>query len=234
MSENPAVRAIVLADGDGPNRPALDARWPGWARDIGFVLAADGGARLAEPLGLRLDRWVGDGDSFSSFEIERLRETGIPVDLVPSNKDESDAELAVIAAIRAGATEVTILGALGGHRLDHALANVGLLAHPALAGRTARLLDATTRVSLVSGAGDGRRSDSLRLEGVIGDTVSLLPLSATVEGIVTAGLQYPLRDEALTLGPARGLSNVRTATTATVSVRDGRLLVIESPATLPP
>ncbi len=234
VSENPPLRAIVLADGDGPDRAALDARWPGWDRDIGLVVAADGGARLAEPLGLRLDRWVGDGDSLSSLEIERLRAAGVPVDLVPSNKDESDAELAVVAAIRAGGTDVTILGALGGPRLDHALANVALLVHPALAGRTARLLDATTRVSLASGPGGRRRSDPLELHGPIGDVVSLLPLSAAVEGIVTGGLQYPLRDEALTLGPARGLSNVRIATTATISVRDGRLLVIESPATLPP
>lgn len=234
MSETPALRAIVLADGDGPDRAALDARWPDWSRDIGLVVAADGGARLAAPLGLRIDRWVGDGDSLSSAEIEQLRMAGVPVELVTADKDESDAELAVVAAIRAGATDVTILGALGGPRLDHALANVALLAHPALAGRAARLLGGTTRVSLVTGPGDGARSEAVLFYGRVGDVVSLLPLSPTVEGIVATGLRYALRDEALTLGPARGLSNVRTEATATVSVRDGRLLVIESPATLPP
>jgi thiamine pyrophosphokinase len=234
VSETPALRAIVLADGDGPDRAALDAHWPDWSRDIGLVLAADGGARLAAPLGLAIDRWVGDGDSLSSLEIERLRAAGVPVDLVAADKDESDAELALIAALRAGATDLTILGALGGPRLDHALANVALLAHPALAGRTARLLDATTRVSVVTGSGEGRRSKTLAFAGRIGDVVSLLPLSPRVDGIVTAGLRYPLRDEALELGPARGLSNVRTESTATISVREGRLLVIETPATLPP
>jgi thiamine pyrophosphokinase len=234
VSETPALRAIVLAAGDGPDRAALDARWPDWSRDIGLVVAADGGARLATPLGLRIDRWVGDGDSLSRAEIEQLRVAGVPVELVPADKDESDAELALVAAVRAGATDLTILGALGGPRLDHALANVALLAHPALAGRAARLLDATTRVSLVTGPGGDARSEAAGFQGRVGDVVSLLPLSPTVEGIVTTGLRYPLRDEALTLGPARGLSNVRTDATATISVRDGRLLVIESPATLPP
>lgn len=234
MSKRPALRAIVLADGDGPDRAALDACWPDWARDVGLVLAADGGARLAAPLGLRIDRWVGDGDSLSSAEIEQLRVAGVPVELVSADKDESDAELALVAALRAGATDLTILGALGGARLDHALANVALLAHPALAGRTARLLDATTRVSLVTGPGGGTGSEAAGFHGRVGDVVSLLPLSRTVEGIVTTGLRYPLRDEALTRGPARGLSNVRTASMATISVREGRLLVIESPATLPP
>jgi thiamine pyrophosphokinase len=238
VSETPPLRAIVLADGDGPERAALDARWPDWARDIALVIAADGGAMLAEALALRIDRWVGDGDSLPSAEIERLRATGVPVDLVPSEKDESDAELAVVAAVRAGATDLTILGGLGGPRLDHALANIALLAHPVLAGRAARLLDATTRVSLVTapgdGAGDRARSETAEFVGRAGDIVSLLPLSPMVEGIVTTGLRYPLRDEALALGPARGLSNVRTDATATISVREGRLLVIESPATLPP
>jgi thiamine pyrophosphokinase len=232
VSETP-LRAIVLADGDGPDRAALDARWPEWARDIALVIAADGGARLAGPLGLRIDRWVGDGDSLSTPEIEQLRAAGVPVELFPADKDESDAELALVAAVRAGATDLTILGALGGPRLDHALANVALLAHPTLAGRAARLLDATTRVSLVTGPGDGSGSGTVAFEGRIGDVVSLLPLSPTVEGIVTSGLRYPLRDEPLALGPARGLSNVRTGARATISVRGGRLLVIESPATLP-
>lgn len=233
MSETPALRAIVLADGDGPDRAALDERWPGWAEAVSLVVAADGGARLAAPLGLRIDRWVGDGDSLSSAEIEQLRLAGVPIDLVPSDKDESDTELAVVAAVRAGATDLTILGALGGPRLDHALANVALLAHPALAGRAARLLDATTRVSLVTGPRGGDPSEAAAFHGRVGDVVSLLPLSPTVEGVVTSGLRYPLRDEALTLGPARGLSNVRTLATATIAVREGRLLMIESPATLP-
>jgi thiamine pyrophosphokinase len=234
VSETRPVRAIVLADGDGPDRDALDARWPDWAADITLVIAADGGARLAGPLGLRIDRWVGDGDSLTTPEIERLRAAGVPVDLVPTDKDESDAELALAAAVRAGATDLTILGALGGPRLDHALANVALLAHPILAGRSARLLDTTTRVSLVAGSGEGGGAGTVAFDGRTGDVVSLLPLSPMVKGIVTTGLQYPLRDEALELGPARGLSNVRTDATATVSVREGRLLVIESPATLPP
>jgi thiamine pyrophosphokinase len=234
VSDTPALRAIVLADGDEPDRAAMDARWPDWSREIGLVVAADGGARLATPLGLRIDRWVGDGDSLSSAEIEQLREAGVPVELVDADKDASDTELAVIAAVRAGATDLTILGALGGPRLDHALANVALLAHPELAGRAARLLNATTKVSIVTGPGDGAHSEAAVFQGRVGDLVSLLPLSTTVEGIVTTGLRYPLREEALTLGPARGLSNVRTDATVTISVREGRLLVIESPATLPP
>ena len=58
--------------------------------------------------------------------------------------------------------------------------------------------------------------------------VSLLPLGGDVSGITTVGLRYPLRDEPLLTGPARGLSNVRVEPDAAVTVRRGRLLVVET------
>jgi len=128
-------RAAILADGDAPNRAELDAAWPGWDDGLAFVVAADGGARHAAGLGVRLDRWVGDGDSLPAAALEELRAAGIPVELVTAEKDETDTELALRAALDAGATDIVILGAFGGPRLDHALANAGLLAHPSLARR---------------------------------------------------------------------------------------------------
>ena len=116
-------RAIVLADGDQPSRVDLDAAWPGWADGVDLVIAADGGARLADPLGLRIDAWVGDGDSLGEAGLGELRRAGVPITLAPADKDESDAEMGLLAALRTGARDVTILGSLGGPRLDHALAD---------------------------------------------------------------------------------------------------------------
>jgi len=227
-----AGRAIVLADGDQPSRADLDAVWPGWADAVDLVIAADGGARLAVPLGLRIDAWVGDGDSLGEAAIEELRRAGVPITLARTDKDESDAELGLLAAIRAGARDVTILGALGGPRLDHALANVALLAHPAASGAAIRLVDGMTRVRLLVAPGRSGGPARLDLAGRVGDLVSLIPLD-DVAGISTEGLRHPLRDEALPAGPARGLSNVRARGSAEVTIRHGRLLVVELPATLP-
>lgn len=232
MTAARSLRAAVIADGDGPDRADLDRAWPGWDDGIELVVAADGGARLADRLGLAIDRWVGDGDSLGAAGVEALRARGIPVAVALEDKDESDTELALLAAIEAGATDITILGGFGGRRLDHLLANVGLLAHPALEGRVARLLGDGARVSLVVGGGTPALAGIVRLEGRSGDIVSLLPLLNAIEGVTTTGLRYALADEALPLGPARGLSNVRAGTVATVSVRAGRLLVVETPASL--
>ena len=233
------MRALVLADGRPPSRAALDAAWPGWDRPVDLVVAADGGARLAAALGLSIDRWVGDGDSLGADGVEALRARGVPVETAALDKDESDTELGLIAALAGGATEVVLLGALGGPRPDHELANVLLLGHPALAGRRASILDPSARIRLVAAAASrpaphappGAGPAELELDGRIGDLVTLLPLGP-VDGVTTVGLRYPLTDAALPFGPARGLSNVRVATNATVRIRAGRLLVLEAPATL--
>lgn len=219
------LHAILVGDGDVASRARLDAAWPGWDAGAELVVGADGGAIRALHLGLRPDLVVGDADSLGPAGLAQIRAAGIPVELAPVAKDESDLELAVVAATARGATRVTCLGALGGARFDHALANTWLLAHPALDGRAAILLDATTRVRL---AGSGRAPASVKLVGRPGDLVSLLPFGVDAEGVVTTGLAYPLRDEPLLAGPARGLSNVRSSPEATVSLRAGRLLIVET------
>jgi thiamine pyrophosphokinase len=220
------LRAAILADGDAPDRAELDAAWPGWDDDLALVVAADGGARHAAGLGVRIDRWVGDGDSLPAAELEALRAAGIPVDLVAAEKDETDTELALRAAVDADATDIVILGAFGGPRLDHALANAALLAHPALVGRAVQLLDRGSRIRLVRGPA------TLALDGRPGDLVSLIPFGVDAAGVTTDGLRYPLRRETLVLGTARGVSNVRVGEQASVALETGAILVVETPATL--
>ena len=67
------------------------------------------------------------------------------------------------------------------------------------------------------------------LAGRPGDLVTLLPFAGAAEGITTEALRYPLADETLEPGPARGLSNVRLAPAASVDLRRGRLLIVEVP-----
>jgi thiamine pyrophosphokinase len=191
-------------------------------------VAADGGWEKAGTLGLRPDLLVGDADSLPKARFAALASEGVAIERSPAAKDESDTELALLAALRRGATQVTILGAMGGQRFDHALANVGLLALPDPAAAQVQLLDATTRVRLLTApASDGGPAHA-DLAGEAGDLVSLLPLGEPALGVATAGLLYPLADETLPAGPARGLSNVRSNPNAGVTVRRGHLLIVET------
>jgi thiamine pyrophosphokinase len=225
-----ARHVVILADGAVPPRTVLDSAWPGWDADLDLVIAADGGARHGSVLGLRIDRWVGDGDSTDAATLDQLRAAGVAIRRTPADKDESDTELALLDAIGEGAGAITILGAMGGVRVDHALANVGLLRHPALGDRRTVLFDErATRLSLLQAP-----ADRASFAGHEGDMVTLLPVGETAGGVTTEGLRYPLAGEPLELGRTRGLSNVRTAAEARISIRSGRLLVIETPATVRP
>lgn len=225
----PARHALVVADGDVPSRAELDDAWPGWDEGVALVVAADGGYARALGLALSPDALVGDLDSLEPGLAAAAEAAGTRVRRVPVDKDESDAELALLEAVELGASRVTVLGAFGGPRLDHALANLWLLAHPRLAGLDLVLLDAGARARLVTAPGPDGGPVTCALPGRPGAIVSLLPFGGDAVGVTTHGLRYPLRAEPLRSGPARGLSNVRLAEDAAVTLVSGRLLVVELP-----
>ena len=188
-----------------------------------FVVAADGGALAVERWKLLPHLVVGDMDSLGDAGVERFARQGIPVTKFPATKDESDLELAVAQAIAAGATEIVLLGALGGERLDHEAANLLLLADPGYDGVRIEARRGALRIRAIRGEG------SLSLAGPVEALVTLIPVNGDAEGVTTEGLRYPLRDETLRFGRARGLSNEVDSLPATVTVRKGSLLVFETP-----
>ena len=209
------MRAVVVANGDVD--PADRAHLEGAM----VVVAADGGALALERWGVVPLAVVGDMDSVDEETLARLAARGAAVERHPRSKDRTDLELALARVIATGADEVVVLGAFGGSRLDHGLANAMLLADPAYAAIDLRAVRGPVTVRALRGP--GRRV----LEGAPGDGVSLVPLG-DVTGVRTEGLVYPLAGEPLPLGGARGVSNRIRATPAAVSSELGVLLIIET------
>lgn len=207
------MRAIIIANGqihDSDFYRSLVA-------PTDLVICADGGANNALALGLQPKVVVGDLDSLDQSLRSRLEKMHCQFIVHPARKDETDLELAVKYAAEQGAQEMVILGALG-DRLDHTLANVLLLALPELRPVKAKILDGRQELFLIR--------DGALIEGQVGDTLSLLPLTEEVTGIYTEGLEYPLENGTLYLGPARGVSNTLTAPQARVRVGQGLLLAV--------
>lgn len=212
------MRALILAGGDQPDPALLDARWPGW-RDVALVVAADGGARYAAPLGLPLHQVVGDFDSLSAGDVDELEAAGVIVTRFPANKDATDTELALLAALDAGATEIALLCTWGG-RSDHAIGTLGLLTHPRGDAAMVVILDEQTRTQLVRGG------TALTLRGEPGRTISLTPWGG--DATVTAtGVRWTLDSERLAAGGTRGISNVATAAEVVITAHSGAVLVSE-------
>ena len=206
-------RALIFANGDpGSPQAARSILQPG---DV--VIAADGGARQALDLGVTPEIVIGDFDSLAEAEVQVLSGLGVQFQRYPSAKDETDLELALLYALKAGHSPIIILGAFGG-RLDQALGNIALLSDPALSGVDIRLEDGLTEAFFVR--------DTAEIHGAPGDTVSFIPWGVPVEGVTTSGLAYPLRDEPLFPFRTRSISNQMLAQTASVSLRTGLLLCV--------
>jgi thiamine pyrophosphokinase len=215
---NSLQRVVIIANGTPPEEATV-RRWLQPDDDSIHVrlICADGGARAALALDLTPEVVVGDLDSLDETMQARLKAMGCRLVVYPAAKDWTDLELALKLAVQEGAAEIVILGALGG-RLDQELANILLLLLPELRHVPTRIVDERQELFVVC--------DWAEIAGLPGDVVSLIPLSGDVEGIVTEGLLYPLRDEPLSSGPARGVSNVLTGSVARVKLRSGALLIV--------
>jgi thiamine pyrophosphokinase len=207
------------------------------------IMAADGGSHHLYNLQRVPDVVIGDLDSLSD-EVRGWLDTAVPPPQFithPAAKDETDLELALLyaageqrgrgASLRlqgqgrnhsftpSSPHEIWVFGALGG-RLDQTLANILLLAHPALADGRVILIEQYQRAWLVA--------ERTEIQGQAGDTVSLIPLGGDVRIARTHGLRWPLQDDVLAFGPARGVSNVMLGEKAAVVVGNGRLLCIHT------
>lgn len=207
-------RIIIFANGELPEPNRVHA----FLQPDDFIIAADGGARHCWALGLTPHLAVGDFDSLTAAELAKLEGAGVALKRFRKDKDETDLELALLEAAKLRAEKICVFGALGG-RLDMTLANIQLLLHPALARVRVELPSGAQTAWLIRPPGD-------EVVGTVGDTLSLLPLNGAAEGITTHGLRYPLTGETLTVGPARGVSNVLTAATAWVELHSGILLAV--------
>ncbi len=212
------MRALILAGGDRPDPALLDAHWPGW-RDAALVIAADGGARHAAPLGLSIDQVVGDFDSLSAGDVDELEAAGVTVTRYPTNKDATDTELALLAALDAGATEITLLCTWGG-RSDHAIGTLALLAHPRYGAADVVILDEQTRTQLL------RSGAVLSLRGAPGRIISITPWGGDAT-VSATGVRWPLDSAVLIAGSTRGISNVATAEESVITAHNGAVLVSE-------
>lgn len=159
------------------------------------VVAADGGLRLAERLGVRPVRLVADFDSLP----EMKEPAEFPVKRLPEQKDDTDTLAAARWGLGEGYRDFLLLGATGG-RLDHTVANLAVLLFLLRAGARARLADEWTLAEmLLPGA--------YTAAPLPGAHLSLLPYAGAVRGLTVTNAAYPLQNADLTPDFPLGISN---------------------------
>ncbi len=176
-----------------------------------LLIAADGGLRHTEALGLKPDAILGDFDSLGYVPAGAR--------VFPVKKDDTDMVLAVRMGLARGFREFLLYGCLGGPRLDHTVAALQTLLFLAERGAVGYLSGGGYLVTAVK---NGALTFSPAAKGI----VSVFCLGQDARGVCLEGLEYPLKDAVLTAGFPLGVSNHFTGTRARLSVGDGSLLIL--------
>jgi len=179
-----------------------------------YVIAADAGYTALMSLGITPDLVVGDFDSLKCIPDHPN------IALSPVEKDDTDMMLAVRQGLKLGFKTFIINGGLGG-RLDQTLANMQILAYIAENGARGTLFGQGVSVTAIK---NGELTFST--EEKKGGTISVFCAGSKAKGVTLEGLKYPLDNATLTSDNPLGVSNEFTGVPATVSVREGILIIV--------
>lgn len=159
------------------------------------VIAVDGGLAFADRAGIKITHLVGDFDTIDGAVLEKyIHREDICVHQFVPEKDYTDTDIAVKLAIElfsgrgTSLTEEKLLHILGatGSRLDHVLANLQMLKNIMDAGIDGMIIDKNNQIQMIRG------THHLKMEGIFGKYMSLIPATMDLSGITLQGFKYPL------------------------------------------
>jgi len=208
-------RAVIISHGKVINKEFFKKM----IKESDYVIAANGGSKHAKSFGLIPDVIIGDLDSISKKDYLFFLNNGSNFKKYHPIKDKTDIHLALEHAMESGFKEILLLCVFG-DRLDHMLANIFLLMRAVEADINIKIVDEFHEIILICKLG--------RIEGNIGDIVSLIPLTPTVSGIKLTGLKFAPKKGRLKMTETLGISNVLTKKSATITINKGKLLLIKT------
>ncbi len=174
------------------------------------VIAADGGLRHTQALGLEPDVILGDFDSLGYVP------QGAQV--FPVEKDDTDSMLAVRKGLQMGCRRFILYGALDGPRLDHTLANLQTLCFLKAQGAAGFLAGMHTVATVIS-------EETLEFPQEMTGVLSLFCMGEEAH-VTIRNLQYQLENGTLTADFPLGVSNHFVGKAASVTVSGGKVIAL--------
>jgi thiamine pyrophosphokinase len=207
------MRAVIISGGKISDYDYIKEKILQFGADL--IICADSGYNHAVKMKLDVNLVAGD---FDSLAFDENIPDNIKTVRYPSEKNQTDTEIALAHVRETGARDILIVGATG-TRADHTLTNIFMLKSCLGQAVSAEILDEFNRIRII----DTR----LEIKGSQGDIISLVPLSDCA-GVTIEGVKYPLHKAELQLGEGLGVSNVIMSEIVLISVDKGLLLVIET------
>lgn len=221
------------------------------------VIAVDGGLAFADRAGIKITHLVGDFDTIDGAVLEKyIHREDICVHQFIPEKDYTDTDIAVKLAIRLFSgkeaspsekkaspgplpeqvdllpeqadllpeTEEKVLHILGatGSRMDHVLANLQMLKNILDAGIDGMIIDKNNQIQMIRG------THHLKMKGIFGRYMSLIPATMNLSGITLQGFKYPLNRANTHFGESLCVSNELTAEEGRITIEEGTAWMILS------
>lgn len=187
-----------------------------------FCIAADGGLEYCEMVGVLPDVILGDFDSVGFQQKQTLeeieRECPERVIRLPQEKDDTDMMYAIRLGLEKGYRKFYLYGALGG-RLDHTIGNIQCLIYLKNHGAKGYIMEHNQLLTIV-------KDETVTFHPSMKGRLSVLSMGQKAEGVTLSNLKYELEDAMITNDFPIGISNEFIGKSATVTVKNGTLLVM--------
>ena len=185
-----------------------------------YIIGADGGCNHLYKMDITPEYIIGDLDSIDKDLVEYYKSKNVLFKTYPSHKDETDSEICVHLAKELEAKKIDFYGSLGG-RIDHTLANIGLLHYVREMNMEPRIITSEEEVIIV-------KNEEVTLYGKKGDTISIIPIMSDANNITLKNLEYPLNNGKIGYLSSLGISNVMSKDECSIKVEDGYVLIIRN------
>lgn len=185
-----------------------------------YIIGVDRGLDILRECGITPNLAMGDFDSASEESREFFEDNPSTVIFKPE-KDFTDTHAAVLRALEMEPESVMLLGATGS-RVDHMLANIGMLKLCVVGGVEGFILDDNNRIRMID------KHCKLEKKSLYGKYISCIPFSDRVTGVSLEGFLYPLTDATIIKEDSIGVSNELREEEGHIYVDTGYLLVMET------
>ena len=176
-----------------------------------LIIAADGGVLHCAQITRTPDVILGDFDSLG-YVPEGAQ-------VFPVEKDDTDIMLAIRHGLEKGCREFLIYGGMDGPRIDHTIANFQALSFLQCQNARGYLIGKNQIATVIE-------KETAVFSAAAAGILSVFCLGKEASGISICGAQYPLENGSLTADFPLGVSNHFVGQEVSVSVSDGKLLLI--------
>lgn len=209
------MRVVIISGGKAPKEATIR----NYINDDTYIISADSGANVLYEYKIFPDVLLGDFDSIDENILKYYETSGCTIKRYKAEKNFTDTEAAVEEAIRLNPEEIYFLGSTG-TRIDHTLANLGLLYRCYLKGIDSHIVDDNNNISIYG--------SNFTFDEAKGQIFSLQAFGSMVKNLSIKGAKYGLINYDLFFGDPRTVSNECIDTPVKITFDSGILILIKS------